>query len=77
MLVGLGVALALVIGVAGGQPRVGLGVGSAVAAIGAAMVVSALLSRETDADEQSSAGEPGGPVAAGSPRPSSGDDTPG
>lgn len=51
MLIGLGVALALVIGVAGGQTRVGLGVGAAVAAIGAAMLASALLSPAPDADD--------------------------
>jgi hypothetical protein len=67
MLVGLGVALALVIGVAGGQSRVGLGVGAAVAAIGVAMIVSALVTRDTSEPEPPAAGRPGGSHAAGRP----------
>jgi hypothetical protein len=71
MLVGLGVALALVIGVAGGHSRVGLGVGAAVAAIGVAMIVSALVTR--DAGELQPPGEkPGGALASG-PAPTPGD----
>jgi len=43
MLVGLGVAVALVIGVAAHVPNVGLGIGGAIAAIGAAMIVNGVL----------------------------------
>ena len=70
MLIGLGVALALVIGVAGGQARVGLGIGGAMAAIGAAMVVSALLSRESGPVTA----PPSEPRPAEPPRSPSGDD---
>jgi hypothetical protein len=69
MLVGLGVALALIIGIAGGQPRVGLGVGGAVAAIGVAMIVSALTSRgdaDTESPPAGGSGEP--PPAVEPPR---------
>jgi hypothetical protein len=43
MLVGLGVAVALVIGVAAHVPNVGLGIGGGIAAIGAAMIVNGML----------------------------------
>ena len=43
MLVGLGVALALIIGVTAGNPNVGLGIGGAIVALGAAMIVNGVL----------------------------------
>jgi hypothetical protein len=71
MLIGFGVALALVIGVAGGQARVGLGIGGAIAAIGAAMVVSALFSRGSGSV---ASGPPPEPRPAEPPRSPGGDD---
>ena len=48
MLVGVGVALAFVIALAADQPEVGVGIGGAIAAIGAAMIVNGVLgARET------------------------------
>jgi hypothetical protein len=43
MFVGLGVALALIIGVTAGKPNVGLGLGGAIVALGAAMIVNGVL----------------------------------
>jgi hypothetical protein len=43
MFVGIGVAVGLIIGVAALEPTVGLGVGGAIAAIGAAMIVNGVL----------------------------------
>jgi hypothetical protein len=43
MLVGLGVAVALVIALAADQAAIGVGIGGAIAAIGAAMIVNAVL----------------------------------
>jgi hypothetical protein len=55
MLVGLGAALALLIGVTAGKRSVGLGVGGAIAAIGVAMIVNAVLTgRETWEETRSS-----------------------
>jgi hypothetical protein len=49
--VGLGVAAGLIIGVAALEPTVGLGVGGAIAAIGAAMIVNGVLgAREVQAE---------------------------
>jgi hypothetical protein len=47
MMVGLGVAVALVIGVAAHVPNVGLGIGGAIAAIGAAMIINGVLGGRT------------------------------
>ena len=44
MLVGLGAALVLIIGVAAGEPDIGLGIGGAIATVGAAMIVNAVVS---------------------------------
>ena len=43
MFVGIGVALAFIIGVAAGTPRVGLGLGGAIVALGVAMIVNGVL----------------------------------
>ena len=43
LFIGLGVALALIIGVTAGKPDVGLGLGGAIVALGAAMIVNAML----------------------------------
>jgi hypothetical protein len=43
--IGIGVALMLIIGVAGGAPESGIGVGGAIAALGVALVVNAYLDR--------------------------------
>jgi hypothetical protein len=43
--IGIGVALMLIIGVAGDAPESGIGVGGAIAALGVAMVVNAYLDR--------------------------------
>jgi hypothetical protein len=50
MLIGLGTAIALVIGVTAGLPTVGLGIGGAVAAIGAAMIVNSVFANRERAD---------------------------
>jgi hypothetical protein len=43
LFIGLGVALALIIGVTAGKADVGLGLGGAIVALGAAMIVNAML----------------------------------
>jgi hypothetical protein len=43
IVVGLGMALALVIGLAGGSPEIGLGLGGAIATIGGAFIVKSLV----------------------------------
>jgi hypothetical protein len=50
MFVGLGVALALIIGVTAGKPNVGLGIGGAIVALGAAMIVNAVLTAREGGD---------------------------
>ena len=62
MFVGLGVALALIIGVTAGKPNVGLGLGGAIVALGAAMIVNAVLTgREGASGPAVGSGSPGGP----------------
>ena len=56
MLLGLGAAIALIIGVAGGQATIGLGIGSAIGAIGLAMIAASLLSGRTDEESTGQAG---------------------
>jgi hypothetical protein len=46
IVVGLGLAVGLIVGVAGAQPRVGIGVGAAIVAIGVAMIVNGWLAPE-------------------------------
>lgn len=48
IVVGLGLAVGLIIGVAGAQPRVGIGIGTAILAIGAAMIVNGALARDVE-----------------------------
>jgi hypothetical protein len=43
MFVGIGVALALIVGVAARSPNVGLGLGGAIVALGVAMIVNGVL----------------------------------
>jgi hypothetical protein len=51
--IGLGVALMLIIGVAGDAPESGIGVGGAITALGIAMVVNAYLDRGRHATTRS------------------------
>ena len=61
MFVGIGVAVGLIIGVAALEPTVGLGVGGAIAAIGAAMIVNGVLG-----ERELKAARPARPPAPGS-----------
>jgi hypothetical protein len=62
MFVGLGVALALIIGVTAGTPDVGLGIGGAIAALGAAMIVNAVLMSRESAGAPRTSREPAPPA---------------
>jgi hypothetical protein len=60
MFVGIGVAVGLIIGVAAFEPTVGFGVGGAIAAIGAAMIVNGMLGvRELTTANTAHAAAPG------------------
>lgn len=61
MFVGVGVALALIIGVTADKPNVGLGIGGAIAAIGAAMIVNAMLTGRESGDQAGSPRQPAPP----------------
>lgn len=64
MFVGIGVAVALIIGVAALEPTVGLGVGGAIAVIGAAMIVNGVLGgRELKSTHRSRSTTAAGPSA--------------
>ena len=63
ILVGLGVGVALVIGVAAGKPQVGVGIGGAIAAVGAAMIVNGMLGGGHSAPKPAARAQP--PVLPG------------
>ena len=63
ILVGLGVGVALVIGLAAGKPHVGVGIGGAIAAVGAAMIVNGMLGGGHSATRPSGRAQP--PVRPG------------
>jgi hypothetical protein len=62
MFIGLGVALALIIGVTAGKPNVGLGLGGAIVALGAAMIVNAVLTGREAGDSPRRARDAGSPT---------------
>ena len=68
MFIGLGVALTLIIGVTAGKPNVGLGLGGAIVALGAAMIVNAVLTgREADDSPGRARDDGSPPIGGGSP----------
>ncbi len=62
MFVGIGVALALIVGVAAGSPSVGLGLGGAIVALGAAMIVNGVLGAREPQATRSAPEQPGAPL---------------
>jgi hypothetical protein len=67
MVIGLGIALMLVIGLAAGQSGVAVGVGGGIVAIGMALVVNSWFCRPPDT-RSGDHGELPGPPASGSPQ---------
>ena len=68
MFIGLGVALALIIGVTAGKPNVGLGLGGAIVALGAAMIVNAVLTGREGSESPARNRDDGGSIVGrGSP----------
>jgi hypothetical protein len=56
IIVGLGLALMTIIGVAGESPEVGIGVGGAIAIIGASFIVRSVMVRPTPGEPQGGSG---------------------